>query len=392
MGEHAAASIHLSRRDALRAGGALGIAAFATRFPGTVLALALQPGEEVLPWLDQPPPTAAPDVVGTQLVWEQLDSWITPNDKFFTVQHYNKPVIAAQGWSLKVDGLVGKPLSLSLADLRARPRQEVNFTLECSGNHGFPWFTGGVGNATWAGTPLAPLLREAGLLEGAKDVVFWGADSGEDAVRDAKVAEQFARSLSPADAMDPKLLLCYEMNGAPLPALHGAPVRLIAPGWYGVANGKWLERIEAVPARYEGRFMGRDYVTMRKVQHGADTVVRFTSVGHTLLKSAPAKVARKNGQYRITGAAWGAPVGRVEVSIDGAAWQAATLEEGVGDTFAWTLWSLDWGMLTPGEHTVTSRAIDTQGNIQPAMDDPLIANKLTYWESNGQITRRVRVA
>jgi len=391
MAQQARTMIHLSRRDALRAGAGFGMAALAGGLPELALALAPQPGEEVLPWLDQPPPTAAPDVVGTQLVWEQLDSWITPNDKFFTVQHYNKPVIAAQGWSLKVGGLVGKPLSLSLADLRARPRQEVNFALECSGNHGFPWFTGGVGNATWAGTPLAPILQEAGLREGVKDVVFWGADSGEDAVRDAKVAEQFARSMSPTDAMNPNLLLCYEMNGAPLPPLHGAPVRLIAPGWYGVANVKWLERIEALPTRYEGRFMGRDYVTMRKVQHGSDSVTRFTSVGHTLLKSAPAKVARKDGQYRIIGAAWGAPVGRVEVSVDGGGWQAATLEEGVGDTFAWTLWSLPWGTPGAGEHTITSRGIDAEGNMQPAMDDASIANKLTYWESNGQITRRVRI-
>jgi len=392
MGMHDTAPVRFTRRDALRAGAGLGMAALASGFPGVALAAASQPGEEVLPWLDQPPPTAAPDVVGTQLVWEQLDAWKTPNDRFFTVQHYNKPAIDAQGWKLKVDGLVRTPLSLSFADLRARPRQEVNFTLECSGNHGFPWFTGGIGNATWAGTPVAPILREAGLLDQAKDVVFWGADSGEEAVRDAKVAEQFARSMSPADAMDPQLLLCYEMNGAPLPPLHGAPVRLIAPGWYGVANVKWLERIEAVPTRYEGRFMGRDYVTMRKAQHGADTVVRFTSVGRVLLKSAPAKVARTGGQHRIVGAAWGGPVARVEVAIDGGGWQAATLEEGVGDTFAWTLWSLDWGTPTPGEHTVTSRAVDAQGNIQPAMDDPLIADKLTYWESNGQVTRRVRIA
>ncbi len=90
-------------------------------------------------------------------------------------------------------------------------------------------------------------------------------------------------------------------------------------------------------------------------------------------------------------AAWGGPVARVEVSVDGGAWQAATLEEGVGDTFAWTLWSLPWGTPGAGEHTIVSRAIDAQGRIQSAMDDPLIANKLTYWESNGQITRRVRI-
>ncbi len=270
MAQHETVSMYLSRRTVLQAGTALGIAALVNGIPGTALAFAPQPGEEVLPWLDQPPPNMAPDVVGTQLVWEQLDSWITPNDKFFTVHHYPQPVIAAQGWSLKVDGLVGKPLSLSLADLRARPRQEVNFTLECSGNHGFPWLTGAIGNATWAGTPLAPLLHEAGIMAQGIEVVFWGADSGEDTVQDTKVTEQFARSMSVPDAMDANLLLCYEMNGAPLLPSHGFPVRLIAPGWYGVANVKWLERIEVLPTRYEGRFMGRDYVTRRTEEHGGD--------------------------------------------------------------------------------------------------------------------------
>jgi DMSO/TMAO reductase YedYZ molybdopterin-dependent catalytic subunit len=384
--------IHVSRRDTLRAGAALGMAVLASRFPEAVLAFPRQPGEEVLPWLDQPAPNAAPDVVGTQLVWEQLDSWITPTDQFFTVHHYPVPTITADGWRLTIDGLVGKPMSLSLDDLRTRPRQEVTFTLECSGNSGLPWLTGAVGNATWAGTPLTPILQEAGLLDGGIEVVFFGSDTGAEAVRDAKVTEQFARSMSVADAMDPNLLLCYEMNGAPLPVMHGAPVRLIAPGWYGIANVKWLERIQVLPTRYEGRFMGRDYVTMRTEQHGGDTVTRFTLVGHDLLKSAPAKVVRNNGQYRIIGAAWGPPVARVEVSVDGGAWQPATLDEGAGSPFAWTMWSLPWGAPTAGEHTITSRAIDAQGHIQPAPDDPTIANKQTYWESNGQITRRVHIA
>lgn len=391
MEQRTTTPIRLSRRTALRAGAAVGMAALASGFPELALAFPSLPGEEVVPWLDQPPPNPVPDVVGTQLQWEALDSWLTPTNKFFTVQHYNKPVIAEQGWALQISGLVQKPMSLTLADLRARPRQEVTFTLECSGNHGFPWFTGGIGNATWAGTPLAPVLQEAGILDQGIEVVFWGSDSGEEMVRDMKVTEQFARSMSVADAMNPQILLCYEMNGAPLPPAHGFPVRLIAPGWYGVANVKWLERIQVLPTRYEGRFMGRDYVTMRNEQHGGDTVTRFTLVGHDLLKSAPAKVVRKDGQYRIIGAAWGPPVARVEVSIDGGPWMPATLDEGAGAKFAWTLWSLPWGTPAPGEHTVTSRAIDTQGGIQPAMDDPLIANKLTYWESNGQITRRVSI-
>jgi DMSO/TMAO reductase YedYZ molybdopterin-dependent catalytic subunit len=282
-------------------------------------------------------------------------------------------------------------MSLSLADLRARPRKEVTFTIECSGNHGFPVVTGLVGNAVWTGTPLAPLLQEAGPLERAKDVVFWGTDTGTEKVRDVEVTEQFARSMAPADALSPDNLLAYEMNGQPLPRDHGFPVRLIAPGWYGVANVKWLRRIEARDAQYEGRFMGRDYVTMREEQRDGKPVVVYTSVGRARLKSAPAKVTLKDGLHRIVGAAWGAPVARVEVRVDDGPWTAATLEEGAGGEFAWVFWYLDWPNAAAGEHTIASRAIDAAGNVQPAPTDPVIANKKTYWESNGQITRRVLI-
>jgi DMSO/TMAO reductase YedYZ molybdopterin-dependent catalytic subunit len=348
-------------------------------------------GEEVVPWLDPPPPNPVPQAIVTQLDWEQLDSWRTPNDRFFTIAHYGIPAVAERDWRLDLTGLVQRPMSLSLSDLRARPRQEVDFTLECSGNHGFPFFTGGVSNATWAGTPLAPLLREAGVLEAGKDVVFWGVDSGKEKVRDVELTEQFARSMSLADATSPTALLAYEMNGEPLPQAHGSPVRLIVPGWYGVANVKWLQRIEVRDSRYEGKFMGRDYVTIRDEQRDGRTISVFTSVGRMRLKSAPARVTRKDGVYQIVGAAWGAPIAKVEVQVDGGAWQTATLDEGAGSPFAWTIWSLDWGRPPSGEHTITSRATDTQGNVQPAMDDPWIVNKRTYWESNGQITRRIGV-
>jgi len=275
--------------------------------------------------------------------------------------------------------------------LRARPRQEVTFTIECSGNTGLPWFTGGIGNATWAGTPLAPVLQEAGILDGGIEVVFWGSDSGIVMVRGSNFREPFGRGMSLADAMSPDNLLCYEMNGAPLPTNHGFPLRLIAPGWYGIANVKWLRRIEILNTRLENRFMGRDYVTIREEQVGGTTLSRFTSVGRALLKSAPAKVTSNAGTYQIMGAAWGAPIARVDVRIDGGPWQPATIEPREGDGFAWTLWSLEWSKPSPGVHAITSRAVDTEGHLQPAMDDPRIANKRTYWESNGQITRRVRI-
>jgi DMSO/TMAO reductase YedYZ molybdopterin-dependent catalytic subunit len=383
----------ISRRELLLTGStALAAVAF-FRLDRLVAAAPLQPGEEVVPWLDQraavPPP--AQNVIGQQLVWEELDSWITPNDKFFTIKHFGQPTVDPRAWRLDVAGLVEQPLSLTLDQVKARPRQEVTFTIECSGNHGRP-FTGGlVGNATWAGTPLAPLLVEAGIQDAGKEIVFYAHDIGRQTVRDLELTTPFARAMSIPEAMDPNNLLCYEMNGESLPAEHGAPVRLLTPGWYGVANVKWLDRIEVIDTRFMGHFMARDYVTIREEQRNGRTVWTESSVGKALLKSAPARVTRKDGAYRIMGAAWGAPIGTVEVRIDDGPWIPATIDEGVGFDFAWQLWSLAWSNVTAGEHTVTSRATDTAGNVQPAMTDPRIANKRTYWESNGQITRRVQV-
>ncbi len=257
---------------------------------------------------------------------------------------------------------------LNAARHQGATKQEVVYTIECGGNHGFPWFTSGIGTAKWGGTPLAPLLKQAGVMDRGIEVVFWGADAGVETVRDMKMPQHFARSMSLVDAMSPNNLLCYEMNGVALPQPHGAPVRLIAPGWYGIANTKWLNRIEVRDTRYMGRFMARDYVTIREEQRNGDTEFVESSVGRTLLKSAPAKVTRKDGQYRIVGAAWGAPVARVEVQVDGGPWRQAAIDKSEQGKFAWTFWSVDWPNATPGEHTITSRAVDTQGNVQPAMD------------------------
>ena len=216
-----------------------------------------------------------------------------------------------------------------------------------------PLVRGLIGTARWAGTPLAPVLAEAGVLAGGREVVFWGADAGEETVRGVAMPQHFARSMSLADATDANLLLAYEMNGAPLPAAHGAPLRLIAPGWYGVANVKWLTRVEVRDTRLMNRFMARDYVTIREeppAEAGGPPVWAETSVGRARLKSAPARVTRLGGQHRITGAAWGAPIAGVEVRIDGGPWLPATLDRTPGEDspFAWTLWALDWGAPAPG--------------------------------------------
>ncbi|MEP6608742.1 MAG: sulfite oxidase [Burkholderiaceae bacterium] len=380
-----------TRRELLQGSAALtGLALF--HVPWLAQAFPSRPGEEVIPWLDQPGANPSGGVAENLRPWEELTSFITPNDKFFRVSHYDKPVIDEKNWNLEVTGLVKKPMTLTLPAIKARPRQEVVYTIECGGNHGFPWFTNGIGTAKWGGTPLAPLLKQAGVLDRGGEVVFWGADAGVEEIRQMKIPQHFARSMSLADAMSPNNLLCYQMNGAALPQPHGAPVRLIAPGWYGIANVKWLNRIEIRDTRFMGRFMARDYVTIREEQRNGETENVETSVGRTLLKSAPGRVTRKDGQYRIVGAAWGAPIGRVEVKVDGGPWRPAAIDRSEQGRFAWTLWSVDWPNAAPGEHTITSRAIDTQSNVQPAMDDPRIVKKKTYWESNGQVARRVRLA
>ena len=282
----------------------------------------------------------------------------------------------------------------------------MDFTLECSGNHGGPIVNGLIGNARWAGTPLAPVLEEAHLRKDAIEVVFYGIDGGMQTIRDntgifsagqtgtippegggLTIPEPFARSMSLDDALDPRNLLCYEMNGEPLPHKNGFPVRLIAPGWYGVANVKWLTRIEVRDQRHAGNFMARDYVTIREEHRGSsDPFWTFSTVRHFRLKSAPAKVVRRGGRHVVLGAAWGAPIAAVQVRIDNGPWRSARLFGPVARTrrsrgLAWQFWTFNWGMPAAGEHRVTSRAFDDDGNMQPAPNDPFLASKVTFWRA-----------
>jgi DMSO/TMAO reductase YedYZ molybdopterin-dependent catalytic subunit len=340
-----------------------------------------------------------------QLDWEaqSADSWITANEKFFRVGHYGVPEVDAAKWKLEIAGHVAHPHSYDLAAIKALPRKEVVFTLECSGNHGFPFLPGAIGNAKWAGTPLAAVLQKAGRKPEGVEVVFYGADQGEEPIQyigglgdkmgEFKAKAPFARSMTWAEATDPANLLCYEMNGKPLPAANGAPLRLIAPRWFGISNVKWLSRIEVLDSRFEGPFQAQRYLTVREVPRGDGTTVwTRTAVGKSLIKSVPARVAVQDGKYRIYGAAWGAPIAKVEVKVDDGPWKAATIDKGADHEFAWKFWHLDWAGAAAGEHKITSRAIDKAGNVQPAQDDPFIAGKRTYWEANGQITRSIKLA
>jgi DMSO/TMAO reductase YedYZ molybdopterin-dependent catalytic subunit len=382
-----AESSNVTRREAIIRGGA--VAAGMAFIPGDLAArlTKLAPQEAVVPWLNPPPSGGRSNF----LDWQALDSWVTPTDKLFRVGHYGLPEFSDEGWTVSIEGLVDRPTALTLADIRSRPRQDRTFTLECAGNRGRPALSGMVHNARWTGTPLAPILREAGIQKEGIEVVFFGNDTGEEEIRDTKVTQNFARSMTVEDAMDPNILLAYEVNGGPLPTTNGFPLRLIVPGWYGVANVKWLNRIEVRNRRFMNRFMARDYVTLRPEEHNGRIEWVETSVNRGRVNSVPAKVTKDGRRYTIHGAAWGGAIARVEVRVDNGPWQAATLGQGQGDPYAWTFWTLDWGQAAAGQHAITSRAITASGEIQPAADDPMLTNKVTYWESNGQVTRQIQI-
>jgi len=408
----------ISRRAMLKGSAAAGLGGLgALTVAGPAAAFPVD-GGAVLPWLDQPVPVPPPaqSVVGNLLEWESLGGQLTPAENFFTVKHYEIPTLDPATYRLRVEGLVDEPRSWSLAQLKELHDRAIEYTLECAGNTGLPFFIGGIGNAVWRGAPLGKVLRLAGPTDAASEVVFWGADSGQVTIRDDSgitsggltgtvepdagggldltITEHFARSMTLDEAMASENLLCWEMNDVPLPPEHGFPLRLIAPGWYGVANVKWLYRIEVTDRPFRGRFMARDYVTIREQQRDGESVWAFSSVTLARLKSAPAKVVRSGGEHTVVGAAWGAPVARVEVQVDDGKWQEAQLEpqrwpERRG--FAWRFWTYNWGRPSAGVHQVRSRAYDVEGALQPAPDDPAVANRRTYWEANGWIARRVRI-
>jgi DMSO/TMAO reductase YedYZ molybdopterin-dependent catalytic subunit len=308
---------------------------------------------------------------------EALRYDITPTGLHYLLVHFDIPAVDATGWRLRIDGLVERPLELTLDDLRARPRRTIPVTLECAGNgrarlkprpRSNPWLVEAIGTAEWGGTPLAPLLAEARLLPAARELVFTGADRGFQGGEE----QDYQRSLAIDDATRPEILLVDEMNGFPLQPQHGFPLRLLVPGWYGMASVKWLGRIEAVAQPFDGYQQARTYRFKTDADDPGSPVSRIRIRALMSPPGIPDFFTRRRlldaGAVRLHGRAWGgrAPVQRVEVAVDGT-WADATLEPPVGD-WAWRGWSFDWQAGT-GEHELACRATDADGDTQP-IDPP----------------------
>lgn len=305
---------------------------------------------------------------------EMLRYDLTPIGLHYLLIHFDIPFVDASTWRLEIGGEVEHPLSLSLDEIKQRPRASVTCTLECAGNGrarftprplSQPWLEEAIGNAEWTGTPLAPLLEEAGIGADAVEILFTGLDRGVQ----GEVEHAYERSLTVDEARRPELLLAYEINGQPLPPQHGYPLRLIVPGWYGMTHVKWLARITAITEPFDGFQQMSQYWKKRDDDDPGEPVTRINPRSLLVPPGIPDFPERRRflepGPCRLEGRAWSgwAPVERVEVSVDGGeTWQDAELAEPTGD-YGWRGWSIDWDA-TPGEHELCSRATDAAGNTQ----------------------------
>tara|TARA_R110001592_G_scaffold101249_1_gene286496 strand:+ start:315 stop:1388 length:1074 start_codon:yes stop_codon:yes gene_type:complete len=319
----------------------------------------------------------------------KIDSHYTSNDDFYLVQHYGQPEVDNASYQLRVTGLVDRPLTFSLDQLRARQTIEKDVGFECGGN-GARLFHGLVGNASWRGVSLRDILMEAGIKPEGKEIVFFGADIGEEELRGRTVQTAFARSLSLEDALNENNMLAFEMNGEPLPHFHGKPVRLLIPGWYGVANVKWLTQIHVQDTRYMGRFMGRDYVTLKREEVGGQERWVENSVTKMNLKSVVVRVTKSGADHKVTGFVLndGTPIRSVEVKIDNGPWQQAMIDPAASQ-FTWKLFQFDWKDAQPGEHSIVSRVTDINGKVQLPQDQ--LPERVSYWEEFGQFPRTINI-
>ncbi len=307
---------------------------------------------------------------------EALRYPVTPAGLHYLLIHYDIPVVDAADFALTVEGRVSRPLTFSLDDLRSRPAIELEVTMECAGNGrallpdprplSQPWLAEAVGTGAWTGTPLAPILAEAGLDDDALEVVFSGLDRGVEAGE----TQQYERSLPVEEALREDVLLAYGMNGGPLFPQHGFPLRLVVPGWYGMTHVKWLTRITVVAEPFTGYQQAQAYRFRRSEDDPGEPVTRMVPRAMMVPPGIASFPERERtleaGPTTIEGRAWSgwAPVESVEVSVDGGAtWAEASLDP-PGQRWAWRGWRFDWEAV-PGDHVLCCRARDEAGNAQP---------------------------
>jgi DMSO/TMAO reductase YedYZ molybdopterin-dependent catalytic subunit len=350
--------------------------------------------ETLVPFTDLPDPLVLERTPERRIVdVRTIRDAFTPADQFFTTQHYGHPDIDVATYRLRVSGLVDRPLALSIDDLRGMPSRDLVFGFECSGNRG-P-VNGLSSNGRWRGVPVRAVLERAGLQPDAREIVFFGADHGEEEVefrgRPYTVEQQYGRSLQRDQALSDEPLLAYDLNDEPLTTHQGRPLRLLVPGWYGAPNVKWVSEIHVQEDPYLGKFQARWYRTLRGEMVNGEMKWKETAITKMRLKSFVARVTRTTpdgSRHNVFGVVLndGTPIRSVEVRIDDGPWEPATLDPATtSERYGWKFFNYTWHDAAPGEHTVTSRATDADGYVQPTAEE--LGDKLTFLEHNAQHPR-----
>jgi sulfane dehydrogenase subunit SoxC len=304
----------------------------------------------------------------------------TPIGLHYLLIHYDIPDIDVGSWRLTVTGRIERPLRLDLGGLRSRRTVTRRVTMECAGNGrarlrprtvSQPWLHEAVGTGEWTGTPVADLLDEAGLLADATEVVFSGADRGVE----GGIEQRYQRSVTIDELRATGALLVHTLNGAPLPPQHGAPLRLVVPGWYGMTSVKWLSSLEVIDRPFDGYQHVRAYRTRQEPDDVGEPVSRIAVRSLMVPPGIPEFLSRRRiverGEHLLEGRAWSGngPIDTVEVSTDGgASWQAAELQRS-DDPAAWSRWTHLWKAETSGDTELCCRATDVTGSRQPG--DPV---------------------
>src|SRR4051794_19221020 len=322
---------------------------------------------------------------------------LTPTDAFYVRNHGPVPRLDRDGWRLRVHGRVARELNLSLATLReALPEREVTATLQCAGNRRkglmaireipgeAPWGAGATGTATWSGVALADVLALARPLPEAAHVGFAGADGSPQDLH-------FGGSIPLGKARRPEVLLAWAMNGEPLASVHGAPLRVVVPGYIGARSVKWLDRIEVRETPWPGDFQHVVYRLLPEdgtVGPGAGMALGLVALNADVLAPADGATVAA-GPVEVRGYAFAGGerhVARVDVSLDGEnSWLPAELLEDLGP-WAWRHWRITVD-LPPGEHEIVVRAWDSSAATQPETEAAL-------WNPKGYVNNarpRVRV-
>jgi DMSO/TMAO reductase YedYZ molybdopterin-dependent catalytic subunit len=382
-----------TRREILKGGlAAAGLSVFG--IPEWALP-ALAQGETPVPFTDVPAnANFVPAADRRQFDIRKIEGPFTPKDQFFTTQHYGHPDVDIATYRLKVSGLVDRPKSLSLDDLKKMSNSELIAGFECSGNR--RPLQGLSSNGRWNGVSLKAVLDSAGVKAPAREFVFFGADHGEEEVefrtQKYKLDQQFGRSLTREKALSNEPFLAWALNGEPLTKHQGSPLRLIVPGWYGVANVKWLSQIHVQEEQFLGKYQARWYRTVRGEMIDGEMKWNETAVTHMQLKSFVARVTTDGKRHKVVGVILndGTPIKSVEVRIDEGPWQPATLDPSTTSKYSWKLFTYIWNGATPGEHTLVSRVTDASGKVQPTEKD--LENKKSFLEDNSQHPRKVMIS